>query len=62
MTDEPAVGRPNAAKHLDEALLYILGHDGVSATTADDIAKYHLANYYNEVKSWIAERRARSAG
>jgi len=23
------IGRPNAAKHLDEALRYILGHDGV---------------------------------
>jgi len=23
------IGRPNAAKHLDEALSYILGHDGV---------------------------------
>ena len=32
------IGRPNAAKHLDEALSYILGHDGVWATTADDIA------------------------
>ena len=51
------IGRPNAAKHLDEALRYILGHDGVWATTADDIAEYYLANYYDQVKSWIAERR-----
>src|SRR5207248_9824522 len=60
---EPAVrGRPNAAKHLDEALRYILGHDGVWATTADDIAEYYLTNYYDQVKSWIAGRKARVAG
>ena len=51
------IGRPSAAKHLDEALRYILGHDGVWATTADDIAEYYLANYYDHVKSWIAERK-----
>jgi len=55
------IGRPNAAKHLDEALRYILGHDGVWATTADDIAEYYLANYYDQVKSWIAERNAQTA-
>ena len=54
------IGRPNAAKHLDEALRYILGHDGVWATTADDIAEYYLANYYDQVKSWIAERLAKT--
>src|SRR5205085_2016956 len=55
------IGRPNAAKHLDEALRYILGHDGVWATTADDIAEYYLANYYDQVKSWITERKIRVA-
>ena len=49
-------------KHLDEAVRYIPGHDGIWATTADDIAEYYLANYYDQVKSWIAERKARSAG
>jgi hypothetical protein len=51
------IGRPNAAKHLDEALRYILGHDGVWNTTADDIADYYLANCYDRVSSWIADRR-----
>jgi transposase len=51
------IGRPNAAKHLDDALSYSLGHDGVWATTADDIAEYYLATYYDQVKSWIAERK-----
>jgi hypothetical protein len=52
------IGRPNAARHLDEALRYILGHDGVWATTADDIAEHYLANNYDQVKSWIAERKS----
>jgi hypothetical protein len=37
------------------------GHDGVWATTADDIAEYYLANYYDQAKSWIAERNAQTA-
>jgi allantoinase len=55
------IGRPNAARHLDEALKYILGHDGVWNTTADDIAAYYLAEYYDQVTAWIAERSARGA-
>jgi allantoinase len=54
------IGRPNAAKYLDQALRYILGHDGVWNTTADDIAEYYLANYYDQVSSWIADRKARA--
>ncbi len=54
------IGRPNAAKHLDEALRYILGHDGVWKTTADDIAEYYMANYYDHVSSWIAERKVQA--
>jgi hypothetical protein len=45
------IGRPNAAKHLDEALSYILGHDGVWATTADDIAEYYFANCFRRCAS-----------
>jgi len=54
------IGRPNAAEHLDEALRCILGYDGVWATTADEIAEYYLANYYDQVKSWIAEPQAQT--
>ena len=43
------IGRPNAAKYLDVALKYILGHDGVWNTTADDIAEYYIANHYDHV-------------
>jgi allantoinase len=52
------IGRPNAAKYLDLALRYILGHDGVWSTTADDIAEYYIANYYDHVSSWIATQKA----
>jgi hypothetical protein len=41
-------------------LQYILGHDGVWNTTADDIAEYYIANYYNQVSSWTAERKAKA--
>jgi hypothetical protein len=44
------IGRPNAAKHLDEALNYILGHGGLWAT-ADNITEYYLASYYDQMKS-----------
>jgi allantoinase len=52
------IGRPSAAKYLDQALQYILGHEGVWNTTADDIAEYYIANYYDQVAAWIAERKA----
>ena len=33
----------------------------LSATTApDDIAEYYIANYYDQVSSWIAERKAQA--
>jgi hypothetical protein len=54
------IGRPSAAKHLDQALRYILGRDGVWNTTADDIAEYYISHCYDQVSSWIAERKAQS--
>lgn len=42
------IGRPNAARHLDRMLEYILGHDGVWATTADEIAEYFIDNFYDD--------------
>jgi hypothetical protein len=32
-----------------------------SAAERSDITEYHLANYYDQVKSWIAERKTRLA-
>ena len=52
--------RIDILRHELKALRYILGHDGVWATTADDIAEYYLANFYDQVKSWIAEGQAQT--
>jgi allantoinase len=36
------IGQAFRAKHLDEALAYITGHDGVWLTTSDEIAEHYL--------------------
>ena len=41
-------GQPQRVKYLDEALGYIMSHEGVWQTTADEIAEYYIANYYDE--------------
>ncbi len=51
------IGRPHRAKYLDEALQYIRSHGDVWFTTADDIADYYLANYYDQVVAHIAEQK-----
>ncbi len=51
------IGQPHRAKYLDEALGYILAHDGVWQTTADDIADYYIANYYDEVLAYVEEQK-----
>jgi peptidoglycan/xylan/chitin deacetylase (PgdA/CDA1 family) len=42
------IGQPHRVKYLDELLTYIMSHDGVWQTTADEIAEYYIANYYDE--------------
>ena len=42
------IGQPHRAKYLDEVLQYIMSHDGVWQTTADEIAEYYIAHYYDE--------------
>ena len=42
------IGQPHRIKYLDEILGYIMGHDAVWQTTADEIADYYLANYYDQ--------------
>jgi allantoinase len=41
-------GAPHRVGYLDEALRYILSHDGVWATTGDKIAEHYLAHYYDD--------------
>jgi allantoinase len=52
------IGRPDAARYLDEALDYVLSHEGVWNTTADDIAEYYLANYHDDHVRLIDEFNA----
>ena len=42
------IGQPHRIKYLDEALGYIMAHEGVWQTTADEIAEYYIANYYDQ--------------
>ena len=42
------IGQPHRIRYLDEALKYIMSHEGVWQTTADEIAEYYIANYYDE--------------
>ncbi|PHR00820.1 MAG: hypothetical protein COB31_09875, partial [Erythrobacter sp.] len=39
--------QPHRIKYLDEVLKYIMSHDAVWQTTADEIAEYYIANYYD---------------
>jgi hypothetical protein len=41
------IGQPHRIKYLDEILRYIMSHAGVWQTTADEIAAYYIANYYD---------------
>ncbi len=48
-------GQPHRIKYLDEILGYIMSHDGVWQTTADEIAEYYIANYYDQVVAHAAQ-------
>ena len=41
-------GQPHRIKYLDEILRYIMSHEGVWVATADEIADYYIANYYDQ--------------
>lgn len=53
------IGQPHRARYLDQALDYILSHDGVWATTAEEIAEYYMANYYDMVQAHVSAIKAR---
>ena len=42
------IGQPHRIKYLEEILSYIMSHDGVWQATADEIADYYIANYYDQ--------------
>jgi peptidoglycan/xylan/chitin deacetylase (PgdA/CDA1 family) len=47
------IAQPHRARYLDEALSYILSHEGVWKTTAEEIAAYYLDHCYDEVVSHL---------
>ena len=47
-------GQPHRIRYLEKTLDYIMSHDGVWQTTADDIADYYIENYYDEAVSHAA--------
>lgn len=47
------IAQPHRARYLDEALSYILSHEGVWKTTAEEIAVHYLAHCYDEVVSHL---------
>lgn len=50
------IGQPHRVRYLDEVFDYILSHEGVWAATADEIAEYYIANYYDEVAADLRKR------
>jgi len=49
------LGQPHRIKYLDQALGYIMSHEGVWQTTADDIAEYYIANNYDQAVAHAAQ-------
>jgi peptidoglycan/xylan/chitin deacetylase (PgdA/CDA1 family) len=43
------IGQPHRIQYLDEVLSYIMSHDGVWQTTADEIADYYIEHYYDQM-------------
>jgi peptidoglycan/xylan/chitin deacetylase (PgdA/CDA1 family) len=49
------IGHPHRIGYLDEALSYILGHQGVWVATGDEIAAHYLENYYDAAVAHVVE-------
>ena len=49
------LGQPHRIEYLDEALSYVLGHQGVWQTTGDEIAAWYLEHVYDEAASRLTE-------
>jgi peptidoglycan/xylan/chitin deacetylase (PgdA/CDA1 family) len=52
------IGQPHRIKYLDAILSYIMAHDGVWQTTADEIAEYYIARYYDQAVAHTAKVNA----
>jgi peptidoglycan/xylan/chitin deacetylase (PgdA/CDA1 family) len=51
-------GQPHRVRYLDEVLQYILGHDAVWQTTADEIADYYYEHCYDSMVAHVAALNA----
>ncbi len=56
------MGQPHRIKQLDELLGYIGSHEGVWHTTADDIAEFYIASYYDQALAHAAQLGAKTRG
>jgi peptidoglycan/xylan/chitin deacetylase (PgdA/CDA1 family) len=50
------LGQPHRIGLLDEALGYVLGHDGVWQATGDEIAEWYAEHHYEEAVQALADR------
>lgn len=51
------MGQPHRLKHLDEALGYILSHDGVWKATGEEIADWYYEHAWDDVQAHLAGRK-----
>lgn len=51
------IGQPHRVKYLDDILKYIMSHDGVWQTTADEIAEHYIANHYDDAVAHATQYR-----
>ncbi|MCC6533321.1 MAG: polysaccharide deacetylase family protein [Burkholderiales bacterium] len=51
-------GYPYRIRYLERIFDYVMSHDGVWQTTADEIAEHYIAHHYDAVLAHIARRRA----
>jgi peptidoglycan/xylan/chitin deacetylase (PgdA/CDA1 family) len=49
------IGRPSAAKYLDQIFKYIRSHDGVWMATADQIAEHYIAHHYDNFMDHVRQ-------
>ena len=49
------LGQAHRIEYLEQALAYVLGHDGVWKTTADEIAAWYLANVFDDALASLSE-------
>ena len=54
------IGQPHRVQYLDEILNYVMSHDGVWQTTADAIAEYYIAHYYDQAIAHAAKLNMQS--